>query len=181
MKDKYVERLLKRDETALAEIDKAYRRLFISVAKNVLVSPEDAEECANDTLLDIWNSIPPKQPESVLSFGAMIARRRAIDMLRSKNAEKRGGGEYPIAYEELSEVADGFSDCLEGEITEALEDFLLTQGSLDRKIFIGRYFKLSPVSEIAEKLSLSENSVNIRLTKIRKKLRVFLEKRGIFA
>ncbi len=180
MKDKYVERLLARDESALSEIEKAYRRLWHSIAKNVLGNSEDAEECVNDALLEIWNSIPPQEPESMLSFGAMVTRRRAIDRLRSMTAEKRGGGEYMLAYDELSDVAEGFSDYLEGEITDALNDFILTLGSVDRRIFVGRYVKLDSVKSIAAKLSLSENSVSIRLSKMRKKLREFLEKRGIF-
>ncbi len=180
MKDKYVERLLSRDEDVLAEIEKKYGRLWLNLAQNVTGDLRDAEECLNDTLLEIWESIPPNTPESMLSFGAMVVRRRAIDRLRQKTAEKRGGREYFIAYDELADVSEGFSVYLEGEITDAINDFLVTLSSTDRRIFVGRYFMFDSNAGIAKKLSLSENSVKIRLTKMRKKLRAFLEKRGIF-
>ena len=52
-----------RDEQALAVIAEQYGALCRTVARDILGSEQDAEECLNDALLQIWNAIPPAQPE----------------------------------------------------------------------------------------------------------------------
>lgn len=47
-----------RSEQALAVIAQPYGRFCTSIAKNILGSDEDAEECVNDAYLAVWNSIP---------------------------------------------------------------------------------------------------------------------------
>lgn len=61
--DKEILQLLyHRDEQALKETVKQYGALCLSVARNILGSQEDAEECLNDALLAVWNAIPPERP-----------------------------------------------------------------------------------------------------------------------
>ncbi len=52
--------LTERKESALDEIICRYGRLLKSFAGRILPSAQDVEECVNDVLLDIWNTIPPK-------------------------------------------------------------------------------------------------------------------------
>ncbi|MBQ9907540.1 MAG: hypothetical protein IJM46_12320 [Oscillospiraceae bacterium] len=54
-----------RDQAALAGTQQKYGRLCRSIARNILGSSEDAEECMNDTLLKLWETIPPEQPRSL--------------------------------------------------------------------------------------------------------------------
>lgn len=181
MTDKLTKRLHERDESALDEIGKKYGKLLVSIAKNITGSHEDAEECANDTLLEIWDTVPPKEPESMMAFACMIVRKNAIDKLRANTAQKRGGGEYPLAYEELSDVIESVdSDYGEGEISEAINAFLGEINAKDRKIFVARYFAFDSVAKIADTMSMSANSVSIRLSKMRKQLKDFLHERGIY-
>lgn len=51
-----------RDEDAIYETSLKYGRLCWSIARNVLVSREDCEECVNDTYFGLWNSIPEQHP-----------------------------------------------------------------------------------------------------------------------
>ena len=46
-----------RDEQALKESVQLYGALCRSVARNILGSDEDAEECLNDALLRVWQAI----------------------------------------------------------------------------------------------------------------------------
>lgn len=56
----------KRQENAVPETHKKYGRYLFSIANHILAQYEDSEECVNDTLLGVWNSIPPHKP-TVLS------------------------------------------------------------------------------------------------------------------
>ena len=99
--------LWERSESALDEIIHRYGRMLKSFARRILSTPQDAEECINDALLDIWNTIPPKRPEAIASYAAMLTRRRAVDRLRRLTAKKRGGGVYLVALDELEDCIPG--------------------------------------------------------------------------
>jgi RNA polymerase sigma-70 factor (ECF subfamily) len=49
-----------------------------------------------------------------------------------------------------------------------------------RRIFVRRYWYLSPISEIAADFSVSEGKVKMTLMRLREKLREALEKEGIY-
>ena len=50
----------------------------------------------------------------------------------------------------------------------------------DRRIFLLRYFRFCSHREIGDRVGMRENTVNMRLTRMRKKLRDALLRRGIF-
>ena len=64
-------------------------------------------------------------------------------------------------------------------IRDALNGFLGSLKTEHRKIFLRRYWYLSPVKEIAEDYSISESKVKMILLRTREKLRVHLETEGI--
>lgn len=99
--------LEQRRESALDEIMHRYGRMLKSLARHILPTAQDAEECINDALLDIWNTIPPKCPKSVAAYTAMLTRRRAVDRLRRMTAKKRGGGVYQVVLNELEDAQNG--------------------------------------------------------------------------
>ena len=71
-----------RDEHAIEETAAKYGRLCLTVATNLLASPEDANECVNDTWLAVWNTIPPEEPESLTAYICRITRNLAMKRLR---------------------------------------------------------------------------------------------------
>lgn len=171
-----------REESALHAVTQRYGRLLRHFAGQILPTAQDAEECINDALLDLWNTIPPKQPASVASYAVMLVRRRAVDRVRHLTAKKRGGGVYPVALEELGDcIPDGSTS---GEDTdalkEALDSFLAGLSDKDRRIFMGRYFALVPIESLAKSNGVTKNTINIRLSRMRKKLKSCLEERRIF-
>lgn len=174
--------LWQRRESALDEIIRRYGRLLKSFAGRILPTAQDAEECINDALLDIWNTIPPKRPSSMASYAAMLTRRRAIDRLRRLTAKKRGGGVYLVALEELEDCIPADTALSEDTETlrEAIDCFLAGLPAEDRLIFIGRYFALESIESLAKNNRVTKNTINIRLSRMRKKLRTFLDERGIY-
>lgn len=174
--------LWQRRETALTEIMNRYGRMLKNFAGRLLPTPQDAEECVNDALLDIWNTVPANRPASVASYAAMLTRRRAIDRLRRLTAEKRGGETYHVSLEELGDCIPAHAVFPEDReaLMEAINDFLAGLTRENRLIFMGRYFALTSIEVLAQKHGMSKNTIHIRLSRMRKKLKTILTERGIF-
>lgn len=170
--------LNRRDEKALSYISERYGALLRALARRITGSDQDADECVNDVLLQVWNTIPPAAPSSVSSYACMLTRRTAIDRLRHTTADKRGGGEYLASLDELAEVISDEDEADSEELRRALDDFLATLSRTDRALFIGRYFAAESLPVLARHNGLSANAAGIRLSRIRSRLKDFLMKRG---
>ena len=176
-----IELFFDRNEAAIHEVEQKYGRLCSSVAFKILESSEDSEECVNDALLKLWNSIPPTKPKSLKGFVCKITRNFALMRLRHDNCKKRSA-ELAVSLSELEEILPDNrinpsvdNDC----ISEAISSFLLKQRPHVRKIFVLKYVYFYTQKEIAEHFSFSEDKVNSMLFRTRKKLREYLEKEGI--
>ena len=171
-----------RRESALDEIISRYGRMLKSFARRILPTAQDAEECINDALLDIWNTIPPQCPESMASYAAMLTRRRAVDKLRHMTAKKRGGGVYLVALDELGDCisSDAGSEEDSEALRSAINSFLASLTAEERLLFMGRYFAMESIETLAHRNGVTRNTINIRLSRIRKKLKNWLEERSIF-
>ncbi|MBQ7827028.1 MAG: sigma-70 family RNA polymerase sigma factor [Clostridia bacterium] len=175
--------LFDRDESALAQIQRQYGNLIKSIAFNLLKSDSVAEECLNDTLMDIWNTIPPENPPSIASYACMLVRRRTIDRVRYENAQKRArpeGSEYTEACEELlllDDISEEIVDRL--DLSRMINEFLGDLSRTNREIFISRYYDFESLDSIAVRLHLSRSSVGTRLFRMKNSLKEKLEKEGV--
>ena len=184
MNDRAILELLnRRDEKGLAAVQEQYSGYCYTVAYNVLGSREDAEECVNDTLIKVWNAIPPAQPESIGAYAAATARNLAKNRWKSMHAQRRCGTEANVALEELvilPEAPDNVEHEIDSRETgEALNRFLGSLPEKQRKIFVQRYWYFMPVEDIAADLHIPKSTVTVTLTRLRKKLRDYLEKEGL--
>ena len=176
------ERLRCRDEAVLSEVSDRWGKLLYCLALRITGSGADAEECVNDALLDLWHTPPADSDTPLLPYISTLVRRRAIDRVRFNTAARRGGGEYVCALEELDQcLADPDGPCNgeSMEIRDALQAFLDELDRENRAIFLLRYYAAYPNSEIAKRRGLSERAVEMRLNRMRNRLRRVLEKRGI--
>ena len=166
-----------RDERALTETKDRYGRLLISVANNILSSPEDSEECETDTYVRAWNSIPPTVPEILSSYLCKITRNLAFNKLR----ERKRRLDVSLIIDELAEVLPD----TEGDITEDIElrdtmnGFLASIDKTRRIIFLRRYFYMQSVKEIARQIGATEGAIKVSLSRTRKMLKEYLTERGI--
>ena len=65
------------------------------------------------------------------------------------------------------------------ELSSYINSFLEKQPYNDRYIFVRRYWYADPVSEIAKSMKLSVNAVSLRILRLRKRLRKYLEEEGL--
>ena len=177
-----VELLCRRDEFALRAVMTKYGALMKSIAYQITGCEQDAEECVNDAVLELWNTVPPACPKQLSAFVGGIVRRRAIDRVRYNQAEKRAGSEYCSSLEELEEcIPDTLSerDNDSEEIMHVIRFFLEEQKTCDRDMFLMRYFRFMPNEQIAARFGMRESAVVMRLVRMRKRLRKALEKSNI--
>ena len=172
-----------RSEEALSETARKYGRYCHAIARSILESDEDAEECVSDAYLRAWNAIPPARPARLQTWLGRIVRNLALNKREKASAEKRGAGQLPLILDELEECIP--ADTREDAVTESilikdvLDRFLAALSPEARKIFVRRYWYMSSLKEIASEYGISEGSAAVSLLRTRRKLRTVLEKEGI--
>lgn len=164
-------RLMLDKDSGLAIVIELYAGLMYKIAAAVILpvgSMEDVEECVSDSFLAFYGEIHNIDLEkaSIKSYLAVITRRKAIDFYRRLKSKKQlyenyeleaveQGGDFTLAYEEKS--------CL----IAALKNL----GEPDTTIITRKYLLGETVLQIAQKLGMSEASVQKRLERSRKKLK----------
>lgn len=180
---KIIELYWDRSEQAISETSKKYGRYCHYIAYNILHNDEDSEECVNDTYLRAWDSIPPQRPNKLQTFLGKITRNLSLNKWEKLSAEKRGAGQISVVLDELTECIPAEEDTtntVENMVIRNVLDRFLDELPTDtRKMFVRRYFYMSPVKEIANEYGLSESKVTVTLFRTRKKLKTALEKEGI--
>lgn len=173
-----IELYWQRAERAIAETDAVYGRFCYRIAHNILFDPQDSEESVNDTWLAAWNAMPPHRPSSLKMFLGKLTRRISVSRLRRNTAAKRGGGEAELALDELAECVSapgGVERELEArELEAALSRFVRSLPETERMLFIGRYWLVLPVNELAARLGMKPGTARSTLSRTRKSLKAYL-------
>lgn len=173
-----------REERALEETERKYGGYCRSIARNILKNPDDTEECVNDTYWRAWNAMPPKRPSVLSVFLGTITRRLALNRYESGKSKKRGGGQLPLALEELDRCVPAQGSVEQAveaaELGRVLDRFLRSLPERDRCIFVRRYWYIDPLQDIAQRYRMTESGVKSNLFRTRQKLRTLLEKEGLW-
>ncbi|MDE7229532.1 MAG: sigma-70 family RNA polymerase sigma factor [Oscillospiraceae bacterium] len=177
-----IRRFFDRDESALSDVNRKYGSYCSTIARNILGNEQSAEECVNDTLMRLWESIPPAKPSYLPAFVGKIVRNIALNNVRRENALKRGGGEIDIILDEAEEmISSGDSVELTAqrhEIMAAVNEWLETIPAKKRAVFVLRYWHCKSVSEVAQCVGISQTNVENVLKRERKKLVEYMKGRG---
>jgi len=184
MKDnEIIELYWDRDEAAITATADTYGNYCYSIAYNILCNNEDAEECVNDTWLNAWKSIPPQRPNRLSTYLGKISRNLSLNRYKLFTTQKRGKGQVEIALSELEGCVPAQIDMEqitdEMVLVNAIETFLRAQPRTERNIFIGRYWYLYPIRDLAGAYRMSESKIVSLLYRMRNKLKLHLEKEGV--
>lgn len=162
-----------RDEEAIQAAAQSHGNKCFAVAMRILCNSADAEECVNDTWLKAWQSIPPNRPRSLSAYLCRITRNLAINAYHARQNRS-----FDVALDELAECLAA-DESHADELPGLLNEFLAALPSLDRRLFMGRYWHAYPVRRLAEAYGMTPNAVSLRLMRTRERLRTYLEERGI--
>ena len=171
-----------RDESALTETDRKYGNYCWKIAHNILLSPEDAEECVSDTYQHAWESIPPERPCKFKIWLGVVVRNITIDLCRKNHAQKR--------YDEFNVLLSELDDCVPSSesveqiadakaLAEIINYWLSELSESDRKLFLRRYWYGEALVSIAQSRGLSANALTQKLYRMRCSLKSHLEKEGV--
>lgn len=170
----FVDALRRRQEKGLDYVLAHYAGLYKAIiAKTLRGLPAYREECLSDVLLAIWENIDAIDPGrgSFKNWSAAIARYHAIGYLRRYQEE---GREVDL------EEALGLPYHEDHVLWQwELEDLLANLSEEDRSLFVDLFLKDMTVDEVAQKREATRGSIYSRVSRARKKLRLFIEKEGI--
>lgn len=171
-----------RSEQAIAVTKNQYGRFCYGIAMNILRSPEDAEECENDTYHAAWRRIPPDQPRTLRAYLGTITRNLSISRYRAIRAAKRSPN-VEILFSELEDCVSS-KDCVDEniaakELSETISRWLCGLSREARALFVWRYWYGESVSELSARFQMPNSRISQQLHRLRKQLKAFLRKEGI--
>ena len=180
--EKIVDLYWQRSESAIRETEIKYDRYLTKIAYNILADAEDSRESVNDTYLAAWNSMPPHRPGVLSTYLGKLTRRISIDCFRRRTRQKRGGSEYELSLSELGDCVSGGNTTEEivnvRLLADAIGIFLRLQSEEARNAFIGRYYYLDSVKEVAAYCGMTESKCKTLLFRTRVALKEYLRKEG---
>ena len=182
MDDKQIVALYwERSEDAIAQTEKKYGRYCHYIARNILYSDQDAEECVNDTNQKAWKTMPPKKPELLSAYLGKLTRHIAINRYIHDHADKRSPGMQMILDEAEEFIPDPADSDISDEIhlRDAINSFVASLTQEVRVVFVRRYWYMSSVKDIAKDYGMTESKVKITLMRTRNRFKEYLEREGI--
>ena len=177
-----IELFFARSEQGIWELDTKYGKDCHNLSYHIVGSRQDAEECVNDAYLGTWNTIPPQNPNPLLSYVCRIVRNLAIKKYHTNTAAKRNSI-YDVALDELENcfpssvsVKDEFNAI---ETARIIDKFLETLDQKNRIMFVRRYWHSDSIDDLAKLFHTSNHNISVRLSRTREKLKKHLIKEGV--
>jgi len=138
----------------------------------------------NDTLMHIWNAIPPAKPDNLFAYLCTTVRRLSYTRLKQQRAQKRGGGAAAVSLEAMPEQLHPAQRDVEEMIDaaflkDAVDRFLSTLPDDACTIFVQRYGNGKTIAEIAEMYQISQNKTALSLMRTRIRLKKYLREEGL--
>ncbi len=172
----------KHDEGALEALNAKYGRLCRKIAGNILADTRDAEECVNDSLLEIWKRLPDDSPVNLTAYVCRIVRHVALNRLEYNRAAKRAA-DATVPIDELADWLPDESlrpDTDARELGEIISRFLKGQKPERASLFVRHYYFCESVRVIAQSHHCTEAKARSRLTRMRAELKEILKKEGYY-
>ena len=170
-----------RSEKAIEQAKEKYGAACMHLLRNLLQNELDAEECANDVYLALWNTIPPERPEPFLTYLLKIARNQGLRRITYNHAQRRGS-EQVLPLEELEGCiasTEAVEQTVDGKLLEQeIIHFLRDLPKADRQLFIRRYWFCDSVEELVECFGWSKSKIKSKLLRLRNRLRQHLTREG---
>ena len=156
-----IERIVDRDDRAVAELYDRHRRLLFGLVLRILRDRSEAEEVLQEVFVQVWTraetyNVALGPPAAWL---VRVARNRAIDRLRANNVRLRAVESAP-----LPDPADSPESTAElGERQRAVARALDSLPADQRLLIEQAYFLGLTQSELAEKFKLPLGTVKTRV------------------
>jgi len=177
------------DERAIGQLYDRYGAVLYAVAYRIVGEQADAEEVVLEALAQAWRDAPRFEPGrgSVAGWLTMIARSRALDLVRARSRRERitatAAADRPDAPPAMSDFRPDPARALDhDERRRQVRHALATLSPPQRQAIELAYFEGLSQTEIAERLQEPLGTVKTRvrlgMQKLRECLRAFYFERG---
>lgn len=183
--EKILKLLSKNDENALTAISEKYEKLLKYIVSNILGDrTRDIEECVNDTYYKIWKNSYRYDfnKASLKTYLKVIARNTALNRIRDINKT-----DLMVHREDFGSLLENYADhlqnpekkAIEKEKIKLLEEVMADLNKKDYELLLRRYFYLQSSKDISEKMEMSINAIDSKLSRLRGKIKEEFERRTL--
>ena len=187
--DELIARAASGDERAIASLYDRYAGVLYAVAYRVVGQRADAEEVVLEAFTQAWRDAPRFDPArgSVAGWLTMIARSRAIDLVRARGRRDRITATAAAERADSSPAMGDWRPDPAGSVDHAerrvkVGEALAGLSAPQREVIELAYFEGLSQSEIAERLQEPLGTIKTRvrlgMQKLRESLRPFYFERG---
>ena len=175
-------KIKKKDQSAFGQLYDRYSALIYTMVLRIVKSSEEAEDLLQEIFVQIWNKAEmfSESKGSVYTWIMTIARRKAIDRLRSKENIYKGSRldvdrtlELPDAAYQVNPLAAAISEEYESLMKSALSLLNADQ----RTILELSYYEGYTQAQISDRLGVPLGTVKTRMRQGLIKLRDYLKER----
>lgn len=161
-----------------SEIYKEYYPKLLRFACDFIPCKEDAENLLQDAFMELWkNNDRIHEIKNINAYMFRLVRNRCLDYLKHKVHERAYEEAVTVERKAALDTLDmmGDTDLMAGELTMVLKQAIGNLPPRCREIFLLSREEGLRYSEIAERLSLSENTVSVQLGIALRRLRGVVE------
>ena len=184
MKDEeLIEMFCNGDECAINRLMEQYGRMIHNYCLSVTGLHEDAQECYNDCLYNLWLWIPKSRPYRLRLYIIRVAINVSMDLVEHKKAMKRNKYQT-CCYEDVDFLCDGRNnmECYFESycIRNVLNRLYRNNSTYKVEIFKERYFQQAKIKDIATRYNISDSNAKMILLRMRENLRKYLKEEDIY-
>lgn len=184
--DAVFKKIVQQDQGSLETLMNEYGLLVLRVIRQIVGSNNsiDAEECACDVWLTIWQKATQydSSKSSLKTWICTIARNRAIDQLRklnnpANNAVSLDDDRLNLIKMERNDISEILIERESRQSrAEAMNHALGLMSAVDRELLIRRYYYYEDITKLADDFGITREAVDNRLSRNRKLLKsLYLE------
>lgn len=165
-----IDRLKRRDESALSDLIDVYGDLIYRASNKILNNKELSEECLNTVLMKIWDSIESYSDHIGLfkNWIFSLSKYTAIDMLRKEIKHSKNNVSMDENIKSESSVEDlVLIKNFIGDIQKNIEKL----SEIDKEIFNQRYNQGNKIKDIAKNIGITPKAISLRIMRIKDKIK----------
>ena len=161
--DALLARVARGDREAFAELYDRVAPVVAGIARAVVRDPAQAEEVAQEVLLEVWRTAPRHDPSrgSARTWVATVAHRRAVDRVRREQAGRDRDARVAATRPEQAPSPSGA--VLDGFDRERVRRALDGLTPLQREAVTLAYYGGHTYAEVARLLDCPEGTVKTRI------------------
>jgi RNA polymerase sigma-70 factor (ECF subfamily) len=164
-----VQQALRGEPKSFGELCRRYYPSLTAIADSILLDHHLAEDAAQETLAEACRNLKTlKRPESFGAWVGTICRNVAKDMLREQPRQRKAAEEYASLENDCDDRDHGII------MTEAVQQ--LPQHL--REVVYLRFYNEMSYEQMAKVLGATQQSIDGRLRRAKKKIAAYLAKKG---